>query len=140
VAFTLGAILASTDPVAVTALSRRLRLPARIETLVQSESLFNDATSLVLFQVAVAAVASGGMGIGHASWRFVQLGGGGALLGIVVGFLVAVLLRRADEPTLQAAIALVTPYAAAVAAEAAHVSSVTAVIVTGLMLAQRRAR
>src|SRR3954452_16570601 len=51
-AFTLGAVLSSTDPVAVTALSRRLRLPDRVATLVQAESLFNDATSLVLFQVA----------------------------------------------------------------------------------------
>ena len=140
VAFTLGAILASTDPVAVTALSRRLHLPERLQTLVQSESLFNDATSLVLFQLAVAAVVSGGMSVADASWRFVRLGGGGALLGVAVGLLAAQLLHRAVEPTLQAAIALVTPYAAAVAAEAAHVSSVTAVIVTGLMLARRRAR
>src|SRR3954451_17282551 len=123
VAFTLGAILASTDPVAVTALSRRLRLPDRLQTLVQSESLFNDATSLVLFQVAVVAVTSGGSSLADAAWRFVRLGGGGALLGVVVGGLAALLLRRGGEPTLQAAVALVTPYAAAVAAEAVHVSS-----------------
>ena len=69
VAFTLGAVLASTDPVAVTALSRRLRLPARLQTLVQAESLFNDATSLVLFQVAVVAVTRGGMSLGDGVWR-----------------------------------------------------------------------
>lgn len=139
-AFTLGAVLASTDPVAVTALSRQLRLPERIGTLVQSESLFNDATSLVLFQVAVAAVVSGGMHVGDGAWRFVRLGGGGVLVGLVVGALVGLLLRRAGEPTLQAAVSLVTPYAAAVTAEALHLSSVTAVIVTGLMVARRRAR
>jgi monovalent cation/hydrogen antiporter len=140
VAFTLGAILASTDPVAVTALSRQLRLPERLQTLVQSESLFNDATSLVLFQVAVTAVTAGGMSIAEGGWRFARLGGGGALLGVAVGLLASLLVRRAAEPTVQAAIAVVTPYAAAVAAEAAGVSSVTAVIVTGLMLARRRAR
>jgi monovalent cation/hydrogen antiporter len=139
VAFTLGAILASTDPVAVTALSRRLRLPERVGTLVQSESLFNDATSLVLFQVAVVAVATGGMDVGEASLKFLRLGGGGALLGVVVGALAAVVLRRAHDPTVQAAFALVVPYVAAVAAEALKFSSVTAVIVTGLMLARRRA-
>src|SRR4051812_5329174 len=104
VAFTLGAVLASTDPVAVTALSRQLRLPERLQTLVQSESLFNDATSLVLFQVAVVAVTTGGLSVGGGAWRFIRLGGGGALLGIVVGIVVGLLLRRADEPTLQAAI------------------------------------
>ena len=139
-AFTLGAVLASTDPVAVAALSRQLRLPERIGTLVQSESLFNDATSLVLFQVAVAAVVGGGMSAGEGIWRFVRLGGGGAVVGLVVGALAGLLLRRAAEPTLQTAIALVTPYAAAVTAEALDLSLITAVIVTGLMLARRRAR
>jgi CPA1 family monovalent cation:H+ antiporter len=139
-AFTLGAILASTDPVAVTALSRRLRLPTRIGTLVQSESLFNDATSLVLFQVAVVAVASGSTDAGASVLKFVQLGGGGVALGVVVGAVAGALLRRGHDPTVQAALALVVPYVAAVGAEAAHVSSVTAVIVTGLMLAPRRAQ
>ncbi len=59
-AFVLGAVLASTDPVAVTALGRRLALPARVQALVQAESLFNDATSLVLFRVAVSFAAAGG--------------------------------------------------------------------------------
>lgn len=137
-AFTLGAILASTDPVAVTALSRQLRLPERIGTLVQSESLFNDATSLVLFQVSVTAVTAGGMHAGGAVLRFVQLGGGGALLGAAVGGVASLLLRRGGDATVLAALALVTPYVAAVTAEASHVSSVTAVIVAGLMVAERR--
>ena len=65
-AFVLGAVLASTDPVAVTALGRRLSLPGRVQVLVQAESLFNDATSLVLFKVAVGiAVASDGGGTGR---------------------------------------------------------------------------
>src|SRR5882757_7662486 len=59
-AFVLGAVLASTDPVAVSALGRRLSLPPRIQVLVQAESLFNDATSLVLFRLAVSAAIAGG--------------------------------------------------------------------------------
>lgn len=140
VAFTLGAIVASTDPVAVTALSRRLRLPERLGTLVQAESLFNDATSLVLFQVAVAATVAGHMSVGTGVVQFVRLAGGGVIVGVVVGVLAALLLSRAAEPTLQAAVALITPYAAAVSAQALGLSSVTAVIVTGLMVARRRAR
>ena len=140
VAFTFGAVLASTDPVAVTALSRELRLPARVGTLVQAESLFNDATSLLLFEVAVAAAVRGHLDPGDAARKFVVLAAGGVAVGVVAGLLSAFGLRRAHDPTAQAALALVTPYVAAVAAHAAGVSPVTAVIVAGLMLARRRVR
>ncbi len=98
-AFVLGAVLASTDPVAVSALGRRLPLPARLQALVQAESLFNDATSLVLFQVAVSfaagTAASGGWarGIG----QFALLAGGGAAAGAVLAGGVA--LVRRGSPT-----------------------------------------
>jgi CPA1 family monovalent cation:H+ antiporter len=140
VAFTFGAVLASTDPVAVTALSRELRLPTRLATLVQSESLFNDATSLVLFEVAVAAAVGTHVTAGEAIGRFVLLAVGGTAAGAVAGLAAGAALRRASEPSMQAAIAVVTPYVAAVGAHAAHVSPVTAVIVAGLMLSRRRAR
>ena len=140
VAFTFGAVLASTDPVAVTALSRELRLPARVSTLVQAESLFNDATSLVLFEVAVAAAVCGHVDAADAVQRFLVLAVGGIAVGIAAGILGGVSLRRAQDPIAQAALAVVTPYVAAVAAHACHVSPVTAVIVAGLMLARRRAR
>lgn len=140
VAFTLGAVLASTDPVAVTALARELRLPARIATLVQAESLFNDATSLVLFEVAVAAAVRGHFAAGDAVVRFVALAAGGIAVGAATGVVAGVGLRRASEPTAQAALALATPYVAAVAAHAADVSPVTAMIVAGLLLGRRRVR
>jgi CPA1 family monovalent cation:H+ antiporter len=140
VAFTFGAVLASTDPVAVTALAREMRLPARIGTLVQAESLFNDATSLVLFEVAVAAAVRGHVDAADAAGRFVVLAAGGVAVGVVAGVLAGVALRRAQDPTAQAALALVTPYVAAVAAHAVDVSPVTAVIVAGLLLGRRRVR
>lgn len=81
-ALVLGAVLASTDPVAVTALGRRLALPPRVQVLVQAESLFNDATSLVLFRVAVVvAVASAGVSWQAAGTEFALLAGGGVLAG-----------------------------------------------------------
>ncbi|NUP51689.1 MAG: Na+/H+ antiporter [Catenulispora sp.] len=133
-AFVLGAVLASTDPVAVTALGRRLPLPGRIQVLVQSESLFNDATSLVLFKVAVAgAVAAGSVSAGAAVGKFLVLAGGGIVVGAVVAAVVAALRSRADDPVLQTVIALITPYAAYLLAENIDVSGVTAVVVAGVV-------
>lgn len=81
----LGAILASTDPVAVTALGRRLALPPRVQVMVQAESLFDDATSLVLFRVAVSvAVAASVVSWGSAGGEFALLAGGGTLIGAAV--------------------------------------------------------
>jgi CPA1 family monovalent cation:H+ antiporter len=134
-AFVLGAVLASTDPVAVTALGRRLSLPPRIQVMVQAESLFNDATSLVLFKVAVGtAVAAGSFSLPRAAGEFVLLGGGGALVGLLVALVVAQIRKRTEDPTLETVIALVTPYAAYVLAEDAHTSGVTAVVVAGVAL------
>jgi CPA1 family monovalent cation:H+ antiporter len=134
-AFLLGAILASTDPVAVTALGRRLPLPPRLQALIQGESLFNDATSLVLVRVAVAAAVAGGA----VSWRwatgeFLLLGGGGAAVGLVVAGVIVLIRRQTEDPILETVTALATPYAAFVAAEAAHLSGVTAVVVAGVFL------
>jgi monovalent cation/hydrogen antiporter len=134
-AFLLGAILASTDPVAVTALGRRLPLPGKLQALIQGESLFNDATSLVLVRVAVAAaVAGGGISLQWAAGEFLLLGGGGAAVGLVVAGAVAMVRRRTEDPVLETVSAVATPYAAFLAAEAAHLSGVTAVVVAGVVL------
>jgi CPA1 family monovalent cation:H+ antiporter len=134
-AFVLGAVLASTDPVAVTALGRRLALPGRVQVLVQAESLFNDATSLVLFKVAVGvAVAAGAVNWPTAGGEFVLLAGGGSLVGAAVAGAVALIRRRTADPVLETVIALVTPYSAYVLAESARTSGVTAVVVAGLLL------
>lgn len=133
-AFVLGAVLASTDPVAVTALGRRLPLPARIQVLVQSESLFNDATSLVLFKVAAAgAIAAGAVGVAGSIGKFFLLAGGGVAIGLAAAAVVALLRSRAADPVLETLMALITPYVAYLAAESAEVSGVTAVVVAGVV-------
>ena len=143
-AFVLGAVLASTDPVAVTALARRLSLPARVQALVQAESLFNDATSLVLFQIAVSlavggpAAAAGAGVVLHAAGQFVILAGGGALVGGAVAAGAVALRRKITDPVLETVAALITPYAAYLLGETLHVSAVTAVIVAGLVIGARR--
>ena len=146
-AFVLGAVLASTDPVAVSALGRRLSLPPKVQALVQAESLFNDATSLVLFQIAVSFAVAGTAGrttpgalLLHGAGQFVVLAAGGAAVGGVLAAGVLRVRRRVTDPVLETVFALVTPYAAFVLGGALHVSPVMAVIVTGLVIGGRRER
>jgi CPA1 family monovalent cation:H+ antiporter len=140
-AFVLGAVLASTDPVAVTALGRRLPLPARLQALIQAESLFNDATSLVLVRVAVTAAATGGaLSLGRGVGQFAFLAGGGALVGAVIAAVIALIRARTEDPVLETVTALVTPYLAYVVAESFHVSGITAVVVASVILASRALR
>jgi CPA1 family monovalent cation:H+ antiporter len=145
-AFVLGAVLASTDPVAVSALGRRLSLPARVQTLVQAESLFNDGTSLVLFQIAVsfavggAAGTTGAAALLHGAVEFAVLAGGGAAAGAAVAAGVIVVRRRIIDPVLETVTALITPYVAYLLGETLHVSGVTAVIVAGLALGAWRSK
>jgi CPA1 family monovalent cation:H+ antiporter len=127
-AFVLGAVLASTDPVAVSALGRRLALPPRVQALVQAESLFNDGTSLVLFQIAVSLAVGGTAGTAaagtllHGAAEFAVLAGGGAVAGAVVAAGVIVVRRRITDPVLETVAALLTPYVAYLLGETLHVS------------------
>ncbi|WP_433286013.1 Na+/H+ antiporter [Pseudonocardia sp. CA-142604] len=134
-AFVLGAVLASTDPVAVNALGRRLALPPRIQALVLAESLFNDATSLLLFRVALtAAVAAGSITWASTAGTFALLAGGGVLVGGLVALGAYVIRRRTTDPVLETIVCLLTPYLAYVAAESISASGVTAVVVTSVIL------
>ena len=136
--FVLGAVLASTDPIAVSALARRLQLPPRLLALVQGESLLNDATSLVLFRVAVGvAVAGTGVSILQATWDYLRLGVGGALIGVATAVFVRFVRRRVHDPVLDTVAALIAPYGIYALAETARTSGVTAVVVAGLFLGAR---
>ncbi len=140
-ALVLGTVLASTDPVAVAALGRRLSLPPRVQALVQAEALFNDATSLLLFRVAVSiAVTVGALSWGHVVGDFVLLAVGGAVVGAVVALGVVLIRRRTTDPLVETVIALVTPYTAYVGAEALHGSGVTSVVVAAVLIGARTDR
>jgi len=140
-AFVLGAVLASTDPVAVAALARRLALPPRVQALVQAESLFNDATSLLLFRVALSvAIAGGTVSWGHTTAEFAVLAGGGITVGAVIAAGAYLVRRRTEDPVLETVVALVTPYAAYVLAESIHASGVTAVVVASIILGTQATR
>ena len=111
-AFVLGAIVSPTDPVAATAIAGRLGVPRRVVTIVEGEALINDATALVAYKVAVAAVLTGTFSAWEAGAQFVYSGIGGAAVGLAIGWLIAQVRERLDDPPVEITIALVSGYAA----------------------------
>ena len=137
VAFALAAILSPTDPVAVSAISANSPMPSRLMHILEGESLLNDATGLVCFSFAVAAVLTGSFSLGSASVSFLMVAGGGVLMGIAVSWIIGqlnrMLVRRTGEdPATQIMISLLTPFAAYLAAEHLHVSGILAAVVAGI--------
>ena len=132
VCFVLGAILAPTDAVAATAIASRLGLPRRLVTVIEGESLINDATALVAYGFAVTAVLTGTFSLWHAAWRFVVDVLGGVAIGVAVGFVIRQIRRRLDHSPTEIAIALLSGYFAYLPAEAAGVSAVLAAVTVGV--------
>ncbi|WP_322920585.1 Na+/H+ antiporter [Nocardioides renjunii] len=135
-AIAIGAVVAPPDAVAATAVARRIGLPRRVVTILEGESLFNDATALVALRTAVAALA-GGVALAEVGVDFVRAAGGGLLIGIGVFLLVAWLRKRITDPLMDTAISFLTPFAAFVAAEEVHASGVISVVVAGLLLGHK---
>jgi CPA1 family monovalent cation:H+ antiporter len=136
-AFVLGAIVSPTDPIAATAIMRRLGVPRRVISVVEGESLVNDGTALVLYRVAVVAAVSGAFSFWEASWRFLWAVAGGVAIGIAVGYLVAAVRRRLDNPPVEVTISLMTGYFAFIPANAVKASGVLAVVTAGVYLGWR---
>lgn len=133
-AFAFGAIVSPPDAVAADAVIRRLSIPQRLEAIIEGESLVNDATALVALQFAMAAVVTGNFSLGAASLRFVYVGLGGALLGLAWGYVMRWVQKHLDDPPVQIALSLFTPFAAYLIAERLHVSGVLAVVAAGIFL------
>jgi len=133
-AFALGAIVSPPDAVAAASVIRRLGVPHRVEVVLEGESLVNDATALVALQFAVAALVTGGFSIGAAAGRFAWAGIGGALFGLLVGYVVRWVQRHLDDPPVQITISLLTPFLAYLPAEYFHFSGVLATVAAGIYL------
>lgn len=138
-ALVFGALISATDPVAVIALFKELGAPKRLAILVEGESLFNDATAIVLFRIILTVVAAGGLSLatvarGGADFLFVFVGG--LLVGAVIGYLMIRSIALAgDEPVVQVALSTVVAYAAFIAAEHyLHVSGVMATLAAGVVV------
>ncbi|WP_327117040.1 Na+/H+ antiporter [Nocardia sp. NBC_01730] len=133
VAVALGAVVAPPDAVAATAVARRIGMPRRIVAILESESLFNDATALVALRTAIAASA-GTLSVWQAGGDFLLAAGGGAVVGIVVAYLLAMLRRRITDPVLDTTLSFLAPFAAYLPAEGIHASGVIAVVCCGMIL------
>jgi CPA1 family monovalent cation:H+ antiporter len=133
----LGAVVAPPDAVAATAVARRLGLPRRVVTILEGESLLNDASALVLFRVAVAAAVGSAVGPLGITGQVALAAGGGIAVGALGALAAGYLHRRAKNPLTDNAISLLTPFLVAAAAERIHASAVVAVVVTGLYLGHR---
>jgi CPA1 family monovalent cation:H+ antiporter len=136
-ALALGAIVAPPDAVAAVALARRIGLPRRLVTVLEGESLFNDATSLVTLKVAIGAIGVSSIAWAPAVGQFAWASVGGIGIGAALGLALSWVRRTAQSALSITVLSLITPFAAYLIGEAVHSSGVLVVVVTGLVLGYR---
>ncbi len=136
-AFVLGAIVSPTDPLAAATIMRRLDAPRRMVSMIEGEGLFNDATALVAYRVAVAAVVAGSFSLAEAGLKFVLGAAGGVVIGIAVGWIVAEIRKRTTDAQVSITISLLSGYAAFVPADAIGASGVLATVTAGIYMGIR---
>jgi CPA1 family monovalent cation:H+ antiporter len=135
--FALGAIVSPTDPIAATAIMRNVGAPRRIVNLIEGESLVNDATALVAYRVAIAAAVGGSFSAVDAGLEFVLAAAGGVAIGLGVGYVIAEIRARIEDPVTEITISLLTAYAAFIPADELGLSGVLAAVTSGLYLGWR---
>jgi CPA1 family monovalent cation:H+ antiporter len=136
-AFTLGAIVSPTDPLAATQILQRLGAPRRITTVLEGEGLVNDAVALVLYRAAVGAAVSGTFSVAEAGLHLVLAPLGGVAIGLAVGWIIARVRVRIEDPPTEVTLSIITGYAAYLPAEAAGMSGVLAAVTAGVYLGWR---
>lgn len=139
--FVLGALVASTDAIAASAIAKRMGLPKRIIDLLEGESLVNDATSLVALEFSVAMLVSNQVPtISAGVLRLVYLASVGVLVGLLAGRLIRWCQSRLNDAPIEITLALMAPYLSYIAAESLHASGVLATVTCGLYLGHNRSR
>jgi len=147
-ALIFASLIAATDPVAVVSLFKALGAPKQLSTLVESESLFNDATTIVVFHIVVGAVLAStiaGGGEMHldwldATWQFAYVAMGGAAIGIVAGVIANFIFSRVDDHLIEITLSTIVAYGAYLLAEQFHLSGVLAVVFAGMLIGNRSSR
>ena len=133
VALLFGALIAATDPVAVVALFRSLGVPKRLQILLEGESLFNDGTAIVMFNIMLGVIATGNFKLSEGILDFFLVAGGGLFVGVVVGWTATRFIGIIDDAMLEITITLVAVFGAYIGAEQFHFSGVLAVVAAGLV-------
>lgn len=138
--FLLGGIISPPDAVAATSVLQGLKIPKRVVTVLEGESLVNDASSLIVFRFALAAIITGQFEFWNAGKSFLLVAGMGILFGVAIAFIIYYVHRFfPTTPSIDAAITLITPYIMYISAEHFHFSGVLAVVSGGLFLTYRSA-
>jgi CPA1 family monovalent cation:H+ antiporter len=132
-ALVFGAIVSPPDAVAATAILSRLNIPRRVVNVLEGESLVNDASALVLYKFAVAAVLTGSFSLVEASTEFVGIALGGIAAGLACGMVFLAVHRYLGDLLIEVLTSLLVPYVAYLVAESFHVSGVLAVVAAGLL-------
>ena len=128
-----GALIAATDPVAVVALFRSLGVPKRLQVLLEGESLFNDGTAIVVFNLMIAIIATGQFGLVSSVINFIIVAGGGLAIGLLLGLILSQAIRFIDDPLIETTLTTVLAFGSYIVAEQFHVSGVLAVVAAGLV-------
>jgi Na+/H+ antiporter len=137
-AFVLGAIVSPPDAVAATGIIKGLGLNKRVVTILQGESLVNDASALIAYRFAVIAVSTGSFLVWQAGLTFLILVTGGIAIGVVIGYLIIIIHKRIlNNSIISTSLTILTPFIVYLTAEFFHTSGVLAVVSTGLMISWR---
>jgi len=132
VAFLLGAIVSPPDASAATAIIRKIGVPRRMQTIIEGESLVNDATALVAYRFALGAIVTGSFSVGHAALNFVLIAAGGAAVGLIIAMAGIFVVRRLNDSTAETTLTLITPFAMYLCAEHLGFSGVISTVAGGL--------
>ena len=132
-ALVFGALIAATDPVAVVALFRSLGAPRRLQVLLESESLLNDGTAIVMFGLMLSTALQGKFNLVHSISQFINVSGGGLVVGLVLGLSISQFTKRIDDPLVETTLTTALAFGSYLLAENLHVSGVLAVVTAGII-------
>jgi CPA1 family monovalent cation:H+ antiporter len=134
IALLFGAIISATDPISVLAIFKNLRMDKRLSLIVEGESLLNDGTAAALFQIVLAGIISGHLGVSKGVGQFLFAVLGGAVLGSFLGYAASRLTRTIDDPEVQITLTAVVAYSSYLLAYQLHLSGIIATASAGLIV------
>src|SRR5229473_5662235 len=134
IALLFGAIISATDPISVLAIFKDLKMDKRLSVIIEGESLLNDGTAVVLFQILLAGVVAGGLSAGKGIGQFLLAVGGGAVLGFALGYAASKITQTIADPQIEITLTTIVAYGSYLLANHLHLSGVIATASAGLMV------